>query len=333
MNYYSKTIYSIHDLYPLVSTIQLHQQIMESQPSTSTTTSTTAKQDNMPSSQNTSVDKTSTTSNANPTLSIPNPTYSPLIQQHVTNAAAIIASNHLTRNMFIVEVFKKCSEIALWEKRTRKTAPELLPESPKPTGESLHTSHSYSSDVQHITPEGDDVLNRYIKKYSMPRISNPGSGSTTTVTVSSTLGEETPSTTTSNPTEDSTSHAECRRTNRRATVNKTSGSMMKNKVEQSLPNQAKTLFVPVGIAEDLARIQLILCEEIKTEIQAVKKSIAAIPFDDVQRKITEATTQIEERMTRLEEQCSKLKDILKQKPYRITLLIQLYWSIGSLVTW
>ena len=59
--------------------------------------------------------------------------------------------------MFIVEVFKKCSEIALWEKRTRKTAPELLPESPKPTGEPHHSSHSYSSDVQHITPEGDEV--------------------------------------------------------------------------------------------------------------------------------------------------------------------------------
>ena len=122
---------------------------MESQPSTSTTTSTTVTQDNMPSSQSASVDKTPTSSNTDPTLSIPNPTYSPLIQEHVTNAAII------------------CS----------------------------------------------------------------------------TLGEETPSTTTSNPTEGSTSHAECRRTNRRATVNKTSCSMMKNKVEQSLPNQAKTLFV------------------------------------------------------------------------------------------
>ena len=88
---------------------------------------------------------------------------------------------------------------------------------------------------------------------------------------------------------------------------------MKNKVEQSLPNQTKTLFAPVGIAEDLARIQLILCEEIKTEIQAVKESITTIPFDDVKRKIAEATTLLEERMTRLEEQCSKLKNILKQK--------------------
>ena len=184
MNYYSKTVYFVHDLYPLVTTIQLHQQIMESQPSTSTTTSTTSEHDNMPSSQSTSVDKTSTTSNTNPTLFIPNPTYSPLIQQHVTNAAAMIASNHLTRNMFIVEVFKKCSEIALWEKRTGKTAPELLPESPKPPGESPHSSHSYFSDVQYITPEGDYVLNRYIKKYSMPKIS------TDTITVSSTFGDE-----------------------------------------------------------------------------------------------------------------------------------------------
>ena len=187
-------------MYPIASTIQIHQQIMESQPSTSTTTSTTSEQDNMPSSQSASVDKTPTSSNTDPTLSIPNPTYSPLIQQYVTNAAAIIASNCLTRNMFIVEVFKKCSEIALWEKRTRETAPELLPESPKPTGESPHSSHSYSSDVQHITPEGDDVLNRYIKKYSMPRISNPVSGSTTTVTVNSSTGYMSPHTSTSDST-------------------------------------------------------------------------------------------------------------------------------------
>ena len=286
---------------------------MESQPSTSTTASTTAKQDIMTSSQNSSVYKMSNTSNADPTLSIPNPAYSPVFQQYVTDAAAIIASTHLTRNMFIVEVFKKCSEIALWEKKTGKTDPELLPESPVPTRELPHASDSYFSDVQHITPEGEEVLNRFIKKYSMPRISNPVSGSTSTVTVnsftefmspntstsgttntvtvSSTLGEETPTSTTSNPPEGSTPHAEWRKTTRMATENyNTSGSMMKNKVEQCLPTQAKTLFVPIGMAEDLAKIQLILCKEIKTEIQAMKESITTIPFDDVQRKITEATT-------------------------------------------
>ena len=149
------------------------------------------------------------------------------------------------------------------------------------------------------------------------------------------MGEVTSSSTTSNPTEGSTSHAEWRRTNKRATKNKTSGFMMKNKVEQSLPNQAKTLFAPVGIAEDLAKIQLILCEEIKTEIQAVKESITTIPFDDVQRKIAEATTLLEERITRLEEQCSELKNILKQRSrqnYITNPALLEQWNPGNMLT-
>ena len=236
----------------------------------------------------------------------------------------------------MVEVFKKCSEIALWEKRTGKASPELLPTSPVPTREPLplNTSDSYSSDVQHIPPEGDEVLNRFIKKYSMPRISNPVSGSTSTVTascateymspktstsgsintvtVSSNLGEPTPTTTTSNPTEDSTPHAEWKKTTgiRTSESYNTSGSMMRKRVEQSLPNQALTLFTPVGMAEDLTKVQLILCNEIKTELKAVKESIAAISFDDVQRKVTEATTMLEERMSSLEDQYNELKELI-----------------------
>ena len=269
---------------------------MESPPSTGTTTSTTAKQDNMPSSQNPTVDDKKT--NTDPTLPIPNPAHSPVFQQYVTNAVKIIVSTHLTRNMFIVEVFKKCSKIALWEKRTGKTSPELLPTSLVPTREPLHTSDSYSSDVQHITPEGDEVLNRFIKKYSIPKISNPVSVSTSTVTassaaehmspktttsgltnivtVSSNLGEPTTTTTSLNSSEGSTPHAEWRKTTRMTTENyNTPGSMMRNRVEQSLPKQVLTLFAPVGMAEDLAKVQLVLCNEIKTELKAVKESIAS----------------------------------------------------------
>ena len=161
------------------------------------------------------------------------------------------------------------------------------------------------------------------------------SGSTNTVSVSSTLGEETPTSTPPTPPEGSTPHAEWRKTNSVAPQTyKTSGSMIKNKVEQSLPNQAKTLFVPISMAEDLTKIQLILCKEIKTETQAVKESIANIPFEEVQGKITEATTLLEERMTRLEEQCSELKDILKQKttqncPANPALLE--HWQPGDMV--
>ena len=85
---------------------------------------------------------------------------------------------------------------------------------------------------------------------------------------------------------------------------------MRKRVEQGLPNQALTLFAPVGMAEDLTKVQLILCKEIKTELKAVKESIAAIPFDDVQRKVTEATTMLEERMISLEDQYNELKELI-----------------------
>ena len=114
----------------------------------------------------------------------------------------------------------------------------------------------------------------------------------------------------------------------------TPGFMMKNKDEQNLPNQEKTMFAPVDMAEDLAKIQLILCNEIKTEIQAVKESITTIPFGDVQRKMIKATTLLEERMTRLEEQCSKLKDILKQKTiqnYTANPVLLEHWKPGDMV--
>ena len=43
----------------------------------------------------------------------------------------------------VLDYFKQHSYItALWEKKTGKIAPELLPESPMPTREPLHTSYS-----------------------------------------------------------------------------------------------------------------------------------------------------------------------------------------------
>ena len=64
------------------------------------------------------------------------------------------------------------------------------------------------------------------------------------------------------------------------------------------------------MAEDLTKAQLILCNEIKTELKAVKESIAAISFDDVQRKVTETTTMLEERMNSLEDQYNELKELI-----------------------
>ena len=76
--------------------------IMESKPSTSTTTSTTAKKDPMPSQQSTAPGKKE--SNADPTSSTPNSVPTSVVQKYVIDAAAIISSPQATRKMFLAEV-------------------------------------------------------------------------------------------------------------------------------------------------------------------------------------------------------------------------------------
>ena len=119
-------------------------------------------------------------------------------------------------------------------------------------------------------------------EYMSPKTST--SGSTNTVTISSNLGEVTPTSTTPNPTESSIPYAEWRKTTRIATENYNT-SMMRNRCKQSLPNQVLTLFAPVGMAEDLTKVQLILCNEIKTEIQVVKNIITTFPFEEDAEKL------------------------------------------------
>ena len=50
-------------------------------------------------------------------------------------------------------------------------------------------------------------------------------------------------------------------------VYNTSGAEMKRRIEDGRPNQAVTLFAPVGVAEDLSKTQYLLCGEIKQELK------------------------------------------------------------------
>ena len=50
----------------------------------------------------------------------------------------------------------------------------------------------------------------------------------------------------------------------------TSGTTMKNRIDDGKPNQALTLFAPVGEAEDLSKTQYLLCGEIKEELKLLK---------------------------------------------------------------
>ena len=93
----------------------------------------------------------------------------------------------------------------------------------------------------------------------------------------------------------------------------TSGGVMKRRVEQGLPCPAITLFAPIGMAEDLTKVQLILCKEIKSEIQEVKSLITSIPHEKILQNFTELATLLDERMTNLEDQYDELKKVVKQR--------------------
>ena len=114
----------------------------------------------------------------------------------------------------------------------------------------------------------------------------------------------------------------------------TSGKTMRRRIEQGLPSQAITLFAPIGMAEDLTKVQLILCKEIKTEIQEVKNLITAIPHEEIQRNFSELAILLDERMSNLEEQYGELKKIVKQgstQSYIANPALLEHWNPGDMV--
>ena len=95
----------------------------------------------------------------------------------------------------------------------------------------------------------------------------------------------------------------------------TSGTTMKNRIEDGKPNQAVTLFVPVGVVEDLSKTQYLLCGEIKEEfyLKLLKQSITEIPFQELTKQVQDLAKNLEVRMCTLELTYKTLKDIILQR--------------------
>ena len=100
----------------------------------------------------------------------------------------------------------------------------------------------------------------------------------------------------------------------------TSGAEMKNRIEDGKPNQAVTLFAPVGVAEDLSKTQYLLCGEIKEELKLLKQSIAEIPFQELTKQIQDLASNLEVRMCALELTYKNLKELILQRTKQQTQL-------------
>ena len=209
--------------------------------------------------------------------------------------------------MFFEEVARRCYEVANQEEREDE---KLVPVPRRPA--------TLSVKPQNISHSDD-------KQGEIPLTSATNAGSTYTMTVSSHPGEVTTTTTTAKTADITTSLPE--------NIN-TSGKTMRRRIEQGLPSQAITLFAPIGVAEDLTKVQLILCKEIKTEIQEVKNLITAIPHEEIQRNFLELSMLLDERMSNLEEQYDELRKMVKQgttQKYIANPALLEHWNPGDMV--
>ena len=96
----------------------------------------------------------------------------------------------------------------------------------------------------------------------------------------------------------------------------TSGAEMRRRIDDGKPNQAVTLFAPVGVAEDLSKTQYLLyllCGEIKQELRLLKESITAIPFQELTKQIQELANNLEVQMCALELTYKNLKEVILQR--------------------
>ena len=280
---------------------------MASKPSKTTPTSTIVRPGQ--SSQPLSIPTVQQSLSVKPTkpIPIPKPAHTSVAHASVTDVTRLTSASPTSRKMFFEEVARRCYEVANQEEGKEK---KPVPAPRRPTTLSVRPQN---------TSQSDD------KQEEIPQTSATNAGSTYTMTVSSNPGEVTTTTTTTKTADITTSLPE--------NIN-TSGKTMRRRIEQGLPSQAMTLFAPIGMAEDLTKVQLILCKEIKTEIQEVKNLIAAIPHEEIQRNFSEFAMLLDERMSNLEEQYEELKKMVKQgttQSYIANPALLEHWNPGDMV--
>ena len=124
-----------------------------------------------------------------------------VVQKYVTDAAEIISATPVYRKMFIAEVFRKCNEIAQWEKESGKASPELARSPSTSRKLPAYAVYPNCSDEKFILAGQNKVIDRLLNNYSIPKTPTSPSGSTSAVTVSSAIGESSTATVTAKPAE------------------------------------------------------------------------------------------------------------------------------------
>ena len=273
---------------------------MASKPSKCIATSTAVRPNQVSPPQNSPTVQQNSDVKPTKPIPIPKPAHTSVAQVSVTGVTNWTSASPTSRKMSSEEVARRWYEIANQEEKKSEPVPI------RPT-------------TLPVKPQQDD------RQREMPQTSAINAGPTYTMAVSSNPGEVTTTTTTTRRAEIPTTLPE--------NIN-TSGKTMRRRIEQGLPCQAITLFALIGMAEDLTKVQLILCKGIKTEIQEVKTLLTNIPHEEIQRNFSNLALLLDERMTSLEDQYEDLKKMVKQNSthgYIANPALLEHWNPGDMV--
>ena len=267
---------------------------MASKPSKIMPTSTTVEQDQVSHKSNTPTVQPQLGVKPTSPIPIPKNVHTSAAQVSVTDASSLISVSPTARRMFFHGEAKKC-----YEEAGKKANEDDKPERPT---------------ILPVKPQ---------------KTNNPGEVTQTsaamvrptcTMTTCSSAGATTSTITTEGSTNPETYN--------------TSGRVMRRRVEQGLPTPAITLFAPIGMAEDLSSIILVLCKELKSDIKEVKNLVTSLPNEKILQTLTELATLVDERMTNLEDQYDELKRAVNQRsiqPYIANTALLEHWSPHDMV--
>ena len=267
---------------------------MASKPSKIMPTSTTVEQDQVSHKLNTPTVQPQLGVKPTSPIPIPKNVHTSAAQVSVIDANNLTSVSPTARRMFFHEEARKC-----YEEAGKEANEDEKPERPT------------------TLPVKPQKIN---KPGEVTQTSAAMVRPTCTMTTCSSAGATTSTITTDGPTNPETFN--------------TSGRVMRRRVEQGLPTPAITLFAPIGMAEDMSTIILILCKELKSDIQEVKNLVTSLPNEKILQTLTELATLLDERMTNLEDQYDELKKAVKQRsiqPYIANPALLEHWSPHDMV--
>ena len=255
---------------------------------TSTSTPTSTPEPMTPPRSTTSIGMT--TSNANPTVSTTAPVLTDAVQRCVDTVAEVIATHREARLIFMQGLIRRILREAYRESTNPPSVGIPLAQSVLDGIPSTNRG-LYPSFVIH-----PNYHNGQIHYPSNPISQPPPTSATTTARMTSNQIKSTKTTTTATKTATSSSN----------TIPTMAGET----------HRTHTVFAPMTLVESLAKTNLLLVADMKSEIQSIHNELSTIPLEEIRNEQSQAFDNLNDKIETLEKNFTELKDIVMKRSYQ-----------------